>query len=149
MEPCEACQEKAKRRITVIDPPHPPVECARGCGQASHRGRCKGQTEPASELKLPLGIFSESRVAGLQIRFPTSEELAGRFKRGPKTEMMDAILDALQTSPTGALEVKLPLGLKLHSFHSRIGLYLRKNKLGGRYTLHSVEKTSTVVVVKK
>jgi hypothetical protein len=135
--------------------------CDRGCGKRRHRGKCVGQSQPKAKiiaaknsrpttLQTVVEAYSGrpvfTRKDAIEFRHPSQEEIAQRFKRGPKDGLMQQVLDALVASPSGYLELKVPLAFKPRSFQARIASNLRKRHKDTKYAVSCDLRERTVVI---
>src|ERR1700735_2804429 len=89
-------------------------------------------------------IDEYEKVDGVDIRFPTEDEIAERFHRRSRVAWLDDLLKAILKSPTGHAEIPVPKGMKAHSLQSTLARHIRQKKL--HYTCYCDSKRNSVVV---
>ena len=147
-DPCPICEKKKNADIQRVKDVIKP---------ATRPKMTRPKLDPKKDM-MPVGQILEDiqkdikngfKVSnGLAVRYPTLEEVAGRFRRGPRTDEMDALLRECEHSPTGAAEFSLPKGAKLHSFQTKLGKHLR-NRSTIKFALHIDRTKCTVTAVRK
>jgi hypothetical protein len=114
--------------------------------RAQRRGREAQPTRPPSPAKVTLAqIVSEyQKIDGIDIRYPSEDEITRRFRRRSRGAWLEDLLKAILKSPTGHAEIPVPNGMKAHSLQSTLARHIRAKKL--KYTCHCDGKRNSIVV---
>lgn len=84
-----------------------------------------------------------------RFRYPTAEEMDGRFQRRSRVSTYDTMLGVLNGAPAGFAEFPIPKGIKPRSFQSRFSTFLRTRFGRDSYSLHVDMNNNTLIVASK
>lgn len=88
-------------------------------------------------------------VKGMEVRYPTVDEVRARVRRGPKGAETDEIIALVDKSPTQCVEFRVPKGISQNTFASRLAGRARKRGDVGKYSVSQDRVNGTVIMWKQ